>query len=117
MIVDDYDHCDDINNDVDDYDNDSVFLDSARYRGLQTEKFSALLLPDAALASSGAGGTAIVSLAAQTGGFHLTLVTRGVWGAEDAAEGQLVVQMSARNSDAMTLDEMVNVASIKVGRW
>lgn len=81
---------------------------------MQTEKFSALLVPDESAPPSGAGGTAIVSLASQTGGFHLTLVSRGIWGPDDLANGQLVLQMSSRSSNKMTLDEAVDVASIKV---
>ncbi|XP_043217391.1 dorsal-ventral patterning protein Sog-like [Amphibalanus amphitrite] len=85
-----------------------------RYRGLQTEKFSALLAPpeDQPGASSGAGGTAIVSLASQTGSFHITLVTHGLWGPEETGDGPLVVQMSARNSGKMSMDRQIDANKV-----
>ncbi|XP_037782803.1 dorsal-ventral patterning protein Sog-like [Penaeus monodon] len=91
-----------------DRDEDVISGQVARYVGVDTEVFSALLRPSpAANQTLSGGGTAIISVDARTDSLHISLVFNGIFGPGEAHNATLVVELTPQRALPPVTDTVV----------
>ncbi|CAB3378771.1 Hypothetical predicted protein [Cloeon dipterum] len=80
----------------------------ARYKGLNTELFSALLQAAPENPARGVGGTAIVTASSSAPSIHLSVVFSGAFSPDDVADVPLVVRL-VNDKQQTVLDEVIRI--------
>lgn len=79
----------------------------ARYKGLNTELFSALLEAAPENPARGVGGTAVVTASSSAPSIHLSIVFNGAFSPDDVADVPLIVRLASDKH--IVLDEVVRI--------
>jgi chordin len=79
----------------------------ARYKGLNTELFSALLVAAPENPARGVGGTAIITASSSAPSVHLSVVFNGAFSPDDVADVPLIVRLSSDKH--IVLEEVVRI--------